>query len=616
MEYYVINQALKNQEYTIPVPEYDGLIQSGYTYARLAGAAFRKRVGQTKLKPEPAIKILGAQNITFQEITYKASDGSSKAVNGLTQTLLDITTYSDRAIIKLKNDLGYDCYLRSLKIDGNLIYQYSGESGELLHDGLRNENDIRANGERCMEIGNKYIVDATQCAKIADYWWKKAGKKKHIYSAVVPGFAPWYSVGEWYTLSLGSAGTNEYIDATVEVLSVDCERTAGTIGSTRLLLRDVEDNWAKTTLYTARLVAGGSPKRRVNRSNVVTVASSTYDGAYDYRCDGTDDDVEIQAAIDYVYYTFSGGTVQLTDGIFTASATLTLRPSVLLRGVGPATIIQPSANTVTTIIDWGATAATGATVADLCVDGKKASLTFATNAMKVIDGRDIGDCSNVTIQNYTFNYESNNINVYLFYGLIKSTGCIAKSNDITLTTPPAEGGHYMQCFRDCKQVSLCIVSGNTANGDAAFIYGFNQCENMASCYFNSNTRTTGDGDLYGFISCYGVTACESNGNTTASDSSSIFCFNGSTNVTSCRAVSNEAAGTDNAGIIAFQGCSNICACSSSSNTSGSSLAYGFYNCTSVQQCKSTGDDTAYYLSYADSGSSNACADTAAGGYNS
>jgi hypothetical protein len=46
------------------------------------------------------------------------------------------------------------------------------------------------------------------------------------------------------------------------------------------------------------------------------------------------------------------------------------------------------------------------------------------------------------------------------------------------------------------------------------------------------------------------------------------------------------------------------------------LEYGFYGCKSVQQCNSTGDSNPYSASYADSGTSNACADTAAGGYNS
>jgi len=58
------------------------------------------------------------------------------------------------------------------------------------------------------------------------------------------------------------------------------------------------------------------------------------------------------------------------------------------------------------------------------------------------------------------------------------------------------------------------------------------------------------------------------------------------------------------------------ACSSSGNVAALDDEYGFYYCTSVQQCKSGGDSIPYSGSYADAGTSNACADTAAGGYNS
>jgi len=311
---------------------------SGGTFADYYFAGFLRN---TKIsKPDKDIKILGISSVTFNEVSYKASDGTLGDVNALTETL-DTTTHPDRAILKLYNGRGFNVYLRSATLDGKMIYQYSGEAGELIHDSLKRDDDIRRNGETVFEIGNEYIVDATQCASIADFWYKFLGKKKHLYALPIPGSAPWYNVGDWYNLQVGEADTNEYIDTVVECYAVDVEKSAGGIGSTTLLLRDVEDNWSKTTLYATRLATGGSPKRRVNRSNIVTVASSEYDGAYDYKCDGTDDDVQIQAAIDYVSNTFGNGEILLTNGTFKITSMISVKANITIKGSGSqSTIIE------------------------------------------------------------------------------------------------------------------------------------------------------------------------------------------------------------------------------------------------------------------------------------
>jgi hypothetical protein len=62
----------------------------------------------------------------------------------------------------------------------------------------------------------------------------------------------------------------------------------------------------------------------------------------------------------------------------------------------------------------------------------------------------------------------------------------------------------------------------------------------------------------------------------------------------------------------FAGCFNMTTCDS---TNAEANAVAYWGCKSMQQNKASAA-TPYYLSYADSGTSNACADTAAGGYNS
>ncbi|MFA5165405.1 MAG: right-handed parallel beta-helix repeat-containing protein [Candidatus Omnitrophota bacterium] len=290
-----------------------------------------------KADNNPDTEIIGVTGFDFSEHTIKASDLSTPIWDGLTETV-DSSSYPDRAIISLTNALGYDAYITNFIIDGQPIRRYKGA---LVSDRLRRDDDIRRNGESLFELGNEYVITATQVDRLADYWFKNLGKKKHLYAVEVKGFAPWYSPGDWYTLTVGSAGTNENIASTVECYDVQCSRSAGDIGSTTLLLREVEENWTKTTFYAARAVTSGSPKRRSQQSNTLIVAASTFDGTYDYKCGGTADDVEIQAAIDYVYYTFGGGEVGLTEGTYYITTQVNLYSHCTLRGAGSgATLLE------------------------------------------------------------------------------------------------------------------------------------------------------------------------------------------------------------------------------------------------------------------------------------
>jgi hypothetical protein len=446
-------------------------------------------------------KLLVATNIVLREKTYKAvPKGDNPATNALTRTLFDTTTYPDRAIVTLTNNRGFDVFLTSLTLNGNRIMQYSGEAGELIHDSLKRDDDIRRNGEKVFEVGNEFIVDATQCASIADYWYKFLGKKKHMYAVSIPGCAYWYEVGDWYNFQVGEADTNEFINTTVEVYAVDVEKTAGGIGTTSLLLREVEESWGKSTLYATRLATGGSPKRRVNRSNIVTVASVDYDGTYDYKCDGTDDDEQIQAAIDYVSATFGGGTILLTHGEYNIADTIILATNITLQGEGLATEIH-----------------------------------FATDVNTVIE---MGQLSNNVLKNIYINGE----NTARTIGLI---GISAGSGDVT--------NAYVENVAIKNIVSSGIIAG---------------------------------------ISMY-------------SGSQGI--------VTKCTVMNLESTGANVYGIDGANRCEYNYIDTIISTGSG----YGISASTKCQQNTAINCTTAGYdLSYADAGSSNLCADTAAGGYNS
>jgi hypothetical protein len=531
------------------------LLKAG-TYIKNAKQYITLKKQLQKADDNPDTEIVGVSGFVFMERTIKASDLSTPVVNGLTETV-DSSSYPDRAIISLTNALGYNAYITNFIIDGQPIMRYKGA---IVHDSLRRDDDIRRNGESLFELGNEYVIDATQATRLADYWYKNLGKKKHVYSVSIPGFAPWYSPGDWYTLSLGSAGTNEYISSTVECYDVQCSRTAGDIGSTTLMLREVEENWTKTTLYAARAVTGGSPKRRSQQSNTLIVAASTFDGTYDYKCDGTADDVEIQAAIDYAYYTWGGGEVRLTEGSYYAASTITIRNNINLIGAGEITKIKPSAVGIGNILSVDGL--TAFALNDFSINGDSESITLTadtsaiyTSALTMVSGV----IKNIKIENFSIT-KATSLS-FVAFGYVRNLyGCVVKTCNLTATGSPsaATGYGFTECYDlvSCSCDSIICADATITSPNAI---GFNICENIYGGYSNNNSATKG-ATKYG----YGYTGCK--------------------NITNVYATGNDAT--------------------------------GIIGCRSVQQCRSTANGTNYSSSYADAGTSNACADTAAGGYNS
>lgn len=553
---------------------------------------------------KPNRELLGATDITFSESSIK-SDLTLLANNALTTTI-DTTTFPDKARLTIKNERGFDVYLTRMQIKGNPVYISRNEGGQLLIDDLKHDDDIRKNGENIKKISNDYIFDATQCATIADYWYKKCGQKKHIYQVSIKGSAHWYEPGDRYSLTLGAAGTNEYISSTVEIIGVETSNDAATLGSTILTLREVMESWSKTTLYSARVVTGSSPKRRSQQANIVIIGSSTYDGTCDYRCDGTADDVQIQAAIDYMSQTHGGGTIQLTAGNFIAAATIILENNVVLKGYGAQTVIQPATTSVTTVIDFNT--ATSAMISDFCIDGNNGSLTFTTDLTYIIYGRNLGKAANITIKNYAFSCTSGDKGFCGFYGLKAAYACEFISNSVANTGTQA----ILYGFLYLLNGTSCICANNSATGINGFVSGFNFSNNISSSSVNNNTSAYG---VTGFGSCKSISACSVFSNSSTGANGNVAGFYDCSGVSSCLSQLNTATQTG-AHIYSYLECVSLAVCRTYNNASTLGNEYGFNTCNSVQQCKCVGDSNPYTASYADSGTANPCADTAAGGYNS
>lgn len=460
--------------------------------------------GTLKKPDNPSVEIIGVTDFELVEQTIEALGVPSLTTNGLTATV-DSGTYPDHAVLSFTNGLGYDAYLTQLTIHGKPIKRYRGT---LIHDSLRRDDDIRKNGEKTFELENEYIIDATQVAKLADFHFKDKGKKKHLYALTLKGFRPWYSPGDWYSLAYGTAGKNEYVNSTVECFDVQCERTAGSIGTTTLLLREVEENWQKTTFYTARARSAGSPKRRNQQSNTVIVASSTFSGTYDYRCGDTGAEVQIQEAIDFLYNTSGGGTVKLTEGAYKITSNgsgILLKSNVIIQGVGVGTIIYGNGASVVFTLEE----IDNAEIRDLLIDG-----TYSSSVEAVISCID------------------------------EVLGTANKITNIRIKSFPANIG---------SSIALIYSAGAYSNTQ------------VQNCVLDSIIAASGDSSVIGMG---GITGAY-----------------------------NNKLGTF--------------------TKSGAGVGYGMMLCKKCQQNSVVSASTAkYFQSYADSGTANACADTAAGGYNS
>lgn len=280
--------------------------------------------GATYRDPGSGREIIGIASAT---LIYSQSDG----FQNMTQSVFDTTSRPDGAEIKLTNSSGSTITLKGVAIRGNPVLRYSGSQG-YINDDLIDYEDINKNGQREQRVANDYIVTLDQVNQLADLMWKYNRGKKHGYVITLPGTRHHFDIGEWYTVTIGGVGQKEYINSTCILASKIMERTAEGLGGTVLAFFEVEENWKMTSNATARFIANGGINSMFNKSNIVTVGSSDWAGYADIVCNGTNDEVEIQEAIDDVN-ALGGGMVQLLGKTFyVGTAAIAMKSNVILEG--------------------------------------------------------------------------------------------------------------------------------------------------------------------------------------------------------------------------------------------------------------------------------------------
>lgn len=516
--------------------------------------------------------------------------------------IIDFLSYNDRALCYWYNSSGSSLQAYDFGIRGQLVYRLSGMNSMIWE--WSNYGDIDINGENEIRISNNFIVSQAQAEDVGDFARKELSPH-NMYQLMVYGCHPYMEIGDIYRLQIDYTMPSwnsqiELIDVDVEIRGVRMHRECGQIGASQLIVRVPSGEWTKTTSMRARKILAGLPYDILNRGNEISVGAYDYTGQATYYCDGVDDDVQIQEAID-VLAARGGGTIRLYSGEYRCN-TITMKDNIEIVGSGKSTVLYPMDNTVILLIDWDV--ALDSRISNFVIDGDRNNLTMTlANATEIIiDGQGNGKCDNIQIRNYSFS-DSNGYTIILFYDMIEVFGCSFSyarlGSSYTLST--------IIGFAKCKNAVSCSSYNNDSTNIHSRMWIFDDCGNITSSLIYNNTGY----DITAIIYSKNISSCSISSNTITS----LTCFASCSNVSACDCIDNTA--TNYTG---YHTVKNITGCLSANN-SGSSNERGFLYCRSVQQCKTddtikygTGTTQSYAASSATAGTE--CADTPNGGFNS
>ena len=250
--------------------------------------------------------------------------------------------------------------------------------------------------------------------------------------------------------------------------------------------------------------SGGSGKRACRFVVGTSTAGWTADDC-DYLCDGTDDQVEINAAIQAL--PSGGGEIVILDGTYNITATIAMnKDNVKLSGNGNATVLRRMWNSsagegVITITAVSG----GCCVENIFVDGNKSAYNSSDNT-----GINLTSSNNNTITGNTCNNNYNGIRLFSSNSNNTITGNTCNNNNncgINLTSSNNNTITGNTCNNNNDGIYLAssnnnTITGNTCNNNYYGIYLFSS---------NSNNTITGNTCNNNY---YGIRLFSSNSNNT------------------------------------------------------------------------------------------------------
>lgn len=180
---------------------------------------------------------------------------------------------------------------------------------------------------------------------------------------------------------------------------------------------------------------GGSGGKRYARIVIATSTAGYTASDCDYLCDGTADDVEINAAIQALPST--GGEIIILDGTYNITSSIVLKSNIIIAGNGSATVLMREWNSsASTYLNTGVInipSITNCSITNLQINGNKSSYTAAHNVgisgynssfiliKNVISnnneyhGINLNECSSCSVYNCNCN-ENNGSGIFIYSG--------------------------------------------------------------------------------------------------------------------------------------------------------------------------------------------------------
>lgn len=245
---------------------------------------------------------------------------------GHSDLVLDtFTSYYRRALVDIRNSNGSSTrYITKLDITGTAVVR----------------------GDPRFTVC-EFVAGTEKADKITAEWITTSADAKQLASGVMRHYRYGYITYRFASRTLVDPGAIVTVqdpilgmDNKVRIASrVDDERTGLVIYEAYGL----EAYVAETDTTTGRVVAPKAAPPPVS-PHAVTVAASGYQGVADWYCDGEDDDVQIQAANDYLAEAYGGGTIRLTEGSYNITVALSLSSGVQLIGRGVTSVLSKDGN--------------------------------------------------------------------------------------------------------------------------------------------------------------------------------------------------------------------------------------------------------------------------------
>lgn len=190
---------------------------------------------------------------------------------------------------------------------------------------------------------------------------------------------------------------------------------------------------------------------------VVAASDSLKNRSANYVCDGVNDEVEIQAAIDAL--PAGGGRVQLLDGTFYCPASIVLDDGVELIGCGYSTVIFVPNNTDTDYPVIAATSKNNIAIRDLRLDGNRANQTgdWPDNSgikFDTVTYSQVTNCWIVDFDGRGIHLDGSN-NISILGNIIRNTGRPGVHCDATVNDSVFGGNQVFGC-----QCGICLTTSD------------------------------------------------------------------------------------------------------------------------------------------------------------